>query len=371
MRASPFFFVSLLIAVVPAYAGGAPERPVKAVTEEGTIAGADFRIDIPEGWNGGLVMYAHGYARVDQAVPFIMEMVKVTSSLGYAIAQSKYSHQGWAVREGILDTEALRRYFVDKYGPAYPTIIAGHSQGGLITYGTIERFPEAYDGALPMCGVGSSGLEILKDRAFDMRALFDYFFPGLSGSAVEFPDGPDTFVKTGAKAAALVQANSEAAKEFARMQTLSSPAAIAPVVALCTEILHELKERTGGNAFDNRDTIYSGSSDDAKLNKEIKRYAADAKSVEYLTQWVSFTGEIRDPVLALHTLVDDLIPPRYANLYDAKTLLAGTHDLYAMSWTNGANHCAFTIEEMTEALRQLTEWIKTGKRPVTGDWSKK
>ena len=30
-------------------------------TETGEIDGAKFRIDVPENWNGGLVMYCHGY----------------------------------------------------------------------------------------------------------------------------------------------------------------------------------------------------------------------------------------------------------------------------------------------------------------------
>ena len=359
---------ALVLAAIASIAASAEDKVgATPIVEEGEIAGAAFRIDIPANWNGGLVMYAHGYARIDQEVPFIQEIIKVGTKEGFAVAQSKYSRQGWAAREGILETESLRRYFVEKYGPAYPTIVAGHSQGGLIAYGIIEKFPEAYDGALPMCGVGSSGLEILKERAFDMRVLFDHFFPGLAGSAVEFPDGADTYIKAGAKAAELVKANPDAAAEFARMQTLSSTVAIAPVVALCTEILRELHDRTGGNAFDNRSTIYSGSDDDIKLNQNIKRYAADSKSLEYLRQWVSFTGEIDDPVLAMHTIVDDLIPPHYANSYAAKAALAGNENLYAQIWTNGANHCAFTIDEMARALHALSEWIETGIAPTPGE----
>ncbi|MEO8026206.1 MAG: hypothetical protein ABI823_07015, partial [Bryobacteraceae bacterium] len=30
-------------------------------TELGDINGAKFRIDVPEKWNGGLVVYCHGY----------------------------------------------------------------------------------------------------------------------------------------------------------------------------------------------------------------------------------------------------------------------------------------------------------------------
>ena len=31
-------------------------------TEIGEINGAKFRIDLPEKWNGGLVVYCHGYS---------------------------------------------------------------------------------------------------------------------------------------------------------------------------------------------------------------------------------------------------------------------------------------------------------------------
>ncbi len=360
--------IALLFVAQCAFA--ASERPAEAVVEEGEIAGAAFRIDIPKDWNGGLVMYAHGYAVAGQTPGFSEDFVKSAGSLGFAVAQSRYSRQGWAVREGILDTEALRRFFVDKYGPTHPTIIAGASMGGAITYGTIERFPEIYDGALPMCTTGMPALEFIKERMFDMRVLFDYFFPGLPGSAVEFPDGAETMPKIQAKAAELVKADPARAEAFAKMEDLSGPDAIAGTVAFWSEVLRELQERAGGNAFDNRDTIYSGSSDDAGLNKAIKRYTADPKAIEYVRQWITVTGHTHDPVLALHTLVDDLVPPRYANVYAAKAALAGTQDLVAMSYVNHTGHCNFASEEVTHAISELAAWIETGKRPATGDWTK-
>ena len=36
-------------------------------TETGEINGAQFRIDVPENWNGGLLMYCHGYSPVPGA----------------------------------------------------------------------------------------------------------------------------------------------------------------------------------------------------------------------------------------------------------------------------------------------------------------
>lgn len=349
----------------------AAERPDKAVTEEGEINGAKFRIDIPEGWNGGLVMYAHGYVMVTQPAQFDQTMPKACQTLGFAVAQSLYSRQGWAAREGILDTEALRRYFVDKYGPTYPTIIAGHSQGGAITYATIERFPEVYDGALPLCAAGPSALEFFKGSVFDRRALFDYFLPGLPGSAVEFPDGTQTFVKVMAKATELVKANPEKAQAYADLTSLSSTDVVPLSLALWSEMLRELTERAGGNAFDNTTTIYTGTADDITLNKEIKRYQADEKAVAYLRHWVTLTGEISDPVLALHSIVDDLVPPSFANEYSQLTTRAGTSKFYIQSWTQAPNHCMFSESETIDALKQLVDWIQTGKRPTPGDWTEK
>lgn len=37
----------------------------------------------------------------------------------------------------------------------------------------------------------------------------------------------------------------------------------------------ELVQRTGGNPFDNRDTVSSGGPDDAAVNRGVKRYAAE------------------------------------------------------------------------------------------------
>src|SRR5438876_5750587 len=108
---------------------------IEPKSEIGEINGAKFRIDIPENWNGGLVMYCHGYSPVAGAykegkLPAFLE---VFTGQGYAVAQSGYAAGGWAIQEGIEDTEALRRYFATKYGQPKETYITGHSMGGFLT----------------------------------------------------------------------------------------------------------------------------------------------------------------------------------------------------------------------------------------------
>ena len=49
---------------------------------------------------------------------------------GFAIAASDYSIQGFALPQGVKETEELRQYFVKKYGKTDTTFIVGHSMGG-------------------------------------------------------------------------------------------------------------------------------------------------------------------------------------------------------------------------------------------------
>ena len=362
-------FASVPPLTFPAYGqpDAAPARPQGPVTERGEIDGAEFLIEIPEDWNGGLLMYAHGYLMVTQPVHFVQPIIRVGHRLGYAVAQSKYSRQGWAAREGILETEALRQYFVEKYGKTYPTIISGNSQGGFITFATIERYPEVYDGAFPMCGVPESALDFFKKRVFDTRLLFDYYFPGLPGSVVEFPDGLKTFEVVLGTVPKLIAGKEDQLKTFMAMTQIPTVETLPLVLALWSEMLRELQDRTGGNAFDNRDTLYTGSGDDVRLNREIPRHTGDAEAMKYLREWATLTGDLTNPVVSLHTLVDQLVPASSAAVYDGLTRTSGTSDWFVQLYVDSENHCQFTEEEMVEALTRLTAWIKEDKRPEAGD----
>ncbi|HVH13548.1 MAG TPA: hypothetical protein VM759_10870, partial [Longimicrobium sp.] len=184
----PLAAVLLLASAACASAGAAGPAPVRlpsaeAVVDTGMLGGAPYRIDIPAGWNGGLVMYAHGYETV--GTPFEptlrrhAEFREAFTSRGFAFAQSWYRANGWAVREGLEDTEALRLHFTARYGRPDSTFVTGNSMGGLITVGTIETHAAAYDGALPFCGILSPGLDFLRGRLFDVLVTFDYLYPGV------------------------------------------------------------------------------------------------------------------------------------------------------------------------------------------------
>jgi len=153
---------------------------VEPKVEIGEINGAKFRIDIPENWNGSLVMYCHGYSATpgefkDGKLPPVLA---VFTEQGYALAESGYAAGGWAIQEAVEDTEALRRYFVGKYGQPKETFVTGHSRGGFLTMLFMERFPTTYDAGLALCGPLAPTTYFIERGAFDLRVVFDYYFPG-------------------------------------------------------------------------------------------------------------------------------------------------------------------------------------------------
>ena len=106
-------------------------------------------------------------------------------SRGFAFAASDYSRQGWAVKEAIEDTEALRRYFVSKYGAPIGDLHHGAFDGRPHHDGDIERYPEAYQGAMPMCGPLGAAMDFFNTGLFDMLVTFEAMFPGTIGSPYE------------------------------------------------------------------------------------------------------------------------------------------------------------------------------------------
>ena len=357
----------LLLLLWPLAISGQTARPETKV-EKGRINGADFRIEVPPGDLKGLVIYCHGYQL--SALPYSFDSARagllrnVFLSRGYAVAESAYARQGWAVKEAVEDTEALRRYFVQTYGARGETVVLGHSMGGVITLATIEKYPEVYDGALPMCGPLTPSINGLQERLFDLLATFDFHFPGIVGSLTDLPKGARL---DGAKIRAAVVAAPDRARRFAQRYSLASSDDLVGVLTFFYEINREIQERAGGNPFDNQDVIYDGFEDDLALNRGVKRYRAQPKAQEYLRQHYSPTGRISDPVLTLHTIYDQLIPGRFVSQYEDIARLVGTEDLFVAKYVNMRGHCNFTPEQTGMAFDQLLKWIREKTRPEPGE----
>ncbi len=335
--------------------------------ETGELNGAQFRIEIPENWNGGLILYCHGYSAVPgtfdaKPIPGLSVFVEQ----GYAVAASGYAAGGWAIEEAMLDTQALHRYFAKKYGAPKETWVTGHSMGGFLTMAMLERFPNDYDGGLALCGPLSSAAAFMKRDVFDLRVVFDFYFPGALPPPDHVPADYARSAAVEAKTEALLSAAPEKAEAVRRYAAVRNNKELAAKLAFFTFILKDIQQRGGGNPFDNRDTIYEGTPDDNAVNDGVKRYAASARAAAYLRAWYTPTGRLARPMLAIHTTYDALVRPYVPNEYAMLASQNGSAAMFAQQYVKHDGHCAILPAEIARGFELLRAWARTGQRPPGG-----
>jgi pimeloyl-ACP methyl ester carboxylesterase len=337
--------------------------------ELGTINGAAFRIDVPENWNGGLVVYCHGYSQKPATYneKDLPQQLAVFTAQGYAVAQSGYAAGGWAIQEGAVDTEALRRYFVGKYGKPKETFITGHSMGGFLTMMLAETYPSTYDAAMPLCGPLAAPVWFMSRGAFDGMVLFNYYFPGILPEPTKIPSDFANNKELQDKIEKALDAAPEKATALRRQNNLKSNKDLAGTMAFVSYLIKELQDRAGGNPFDNRNVIYNGTLDDNAVNSAIPRYAADPKAVAYLNSYYTPTGRIQKPMLAIHTSYDPLVPVYIPNMYESTTESAGSGSLFVQQFVKHDGHCTILPGEISRGFAELREWKSSGVRPQGGE----
>lgn len=334
------------IASLPALAAG-PEPGAHT----GTLQGAAYRIDIPAGWNGDLVMLMHGYQPVGapQATPMkAADATSVFLGQGYAVAQSQYASQGWAVGDAIVDNERLRQRFIRDFAHPAHTYLYGFSLGGLEAVASVERYPQAYAGALVMCGATLSTPELMSRAVVAPLVAFDALIPGVLPDLAA-PDSP-AFIPPTVFAEALQAHPEQAAVLEKRLQ--ETPETL-PTLSLYYMILREFEQRAGGMPVDNRKTTYDGFGDDAAFNRQVHRYAGSPAAMAYAERNVTLTGDIAVPLVMQWNTFDQTIPSRFHPVYPDQVRAAGNGKWLTVLAPAGEEHCNFTDAEISAAFKTL------------------
>jgi hypothetical protein len=347
-------------------------RTPTGVTEVGTLDGAPYRIDVPASWNHSLVVFYHGYALRPYTYHLAAHLdgqQKPFYDRHYAVIESAYSRSGWALEQAYPETEALRRYFVKKYGQPKETYAAGGSMGGELTAITLELNPKAYVGGLDLCGaVGPTYAAF--DRRFALRAAFDVYFPDVMPPLVPVPANFEDTTADRDKVLAALRANPTAATTLRNLTGLHSDADVAHDIAYWTFVVGDMQQRAGGNPFDNRNLIYAGTggatAGDLELNERVKRYAASPKARAYLVRHYTPSGRLERPMLALHTIYDPIVQVGQLALYNQIVEAAGYGDNLVQQYVDREGHCNFTEDEIGGAFDELVKWTHGGPRPVAG-----
>jgi hypothetical protein len=343
------------------------------VTEVGFLEGAAYRIDVPSDWNGSLVIYYHGYAERPVSYPVAERLSDREFPIferHYAIAQSAYSQTGWALAQAYPETEELRRYFSQKYGHPRETYVAGSSMGGELVSITLELNPKPYRGGLDLCGsVGPTYVAF--ERRFALRAAFDFYFPGVLPPLVPVPSDFEPTAAVRERIRSALHANPAGAAQMRSLAGLHNDVDLASDMAYFTFVIGDIQRRAGGNPFDNRDTIYTGtapasSAGDAQLNEKVHRYGAAPAARAYLYRHYSPSGRLGRPMLAVHTVYDPVVPPASLSLYAHQVEAAGSADYLVQQYVRRDGHCNISGDEIGRAFDEMVQWAHGGPRPQPG-----
>ena len=370
--------LSLFAAAPPLRAQKKPVEPETArtpvgTTEVGMLDGAVYRIDIPNDWNHSLVVYYHGYQEGIATFPIADRLNVQVDPLfqrHYAIVQSGYSQRGWALPQGYPETEALRKYFGKKFGVPRETYVAGGSMGGALVMVTLELNPKPYLGGLDLCGAVGPTYEAF-ERRFAWRAAFDFYFPNVMRPLVPVPPDYEETSALRDKAVAAMRANPAGAAAMRALTSLHTDGEVVHDMLYFTFVIADMQRRAGGNPFDNRNYLYTGTSPqssagDWALNDGVHRYAADARARDYLLHHFTPSGRLERPMLALHTIYDPLIPATTLSLYEHQVQMSGFGQNLVQQYVHRDGHCTFTPEEVGRAFDELVQWTHGGARPTPG-----
>ena len=333
-------------------------------------SGALSLICVPDaGWNGELVLFAHGYVAAGEKLRFAhlelpggFSLPAIVQGAGYAFATTSYRRNGLAVLEGVQDLRELSAAFAAGFGPPGRVLATGVSEGGLVVTLLAERHPEVVDGALAACGP-LGGLRRQVDYIGDVRVLFDYFFPGvLPGSPTRVPPRlrRDWENVHRPRIRAVVRRRPRAALRLVRTAGAAIRAGdrrsvVETVVDTLWYSIHagpDLAARVGGNPYGNANRRYSGSGDDRRLNRRVRRIRASRAARARLSAYEP-SGALRIPLTTMHTRGDEVVPFAHQRDYASRVARAGASDLLETRLLRRYGHCEFRADELLEAFTGL------------------
>jgi hypothetical protein len=364
----------------------------------GIHTGAGYRIEVPDNWNGDLVVWAHGFRGTGLELTVENHPLRqLLIAQGYAWAASSYSRNDYDISTGVADTHALVRHFNGLAGKPTRVYLTGASMGGHITVVSLEQYRNTYSGALSICG------------AIGGHELFDYFLD-FNAAAQQLGTGSSTYPVNPATYIGLtvphIKANLEAApglwpfalnaqgRNFKDLVELRSGGErpnfdeafvfwnSIPAATGSGNFLFELGmgdgtvPRAPGVVVDNTDVVYqfdadpSLSPEEQALNDGIVRVSADsqARTQQGLAQMPVINGDINVPVLTLHNLGDLFVPILNEVEYASRVAASGNSDLLVQRAIRGVGHCDFTTPELVTAFSDLVTWVEAGIKPAGDDF---
>ena len=352
---------------VPASDGG-------PISRRGTYEGGRYLIEVPAGWNGGLVLFAHGYDGGTFDSPLTSHLL----DRGYALAASSFRTEAYRVDLFVDDMRILLELFIREVRRPRWTVIHGQSMGGHVAIVSLELHPGLYQGALIECGV----IDGIGNADFYLaaRAAAEYL------GGVNLFDAPDRETLIG-------RVNTQ------WLPRMGAPAAYTERGRRFDSVLkylmggdlplrlqglprHYFRYIAGTRAPEFREVLRHASTlqvryridpdlgvAEDELNAKVRRIAPaeGARSRSANPAFAELTGRITVPVLAIHETGDGRVPWSNQQAYRRRTVAAGTAHLLVQRAVRWPGHCVFDGEVREQAFDDLVAWIEKGTKPDGDD----
>lgn len=348
-----------------------------------TGPGSQYGIFVPQNWNGDVVYYAHGIRPDSDPVDLptndgIVPLRDALGGMGYAVAYSSFSENGWAVKDGAQRTHQLRGLFTAEVGRPQRSYLMGHSMGGLIAQNLAERFPQQYDGTLAMCAPLAGAKREIAYLAH-VRTIFDVFYPTIvPGTVIDVPEGTNRDLVL-YQAQRAIMSDPRILGVMPRLQ--QTPIAGINGQELVTSILYaigynisgaaDFLDRTNGQSFFDNTAPYTPVAPGAlpvdlltHINANVDRYTMGPVAQQFLAKYYDPTAVLSNPTITLHTTRDPLVPIFHSREFGRDVASTGSSSLLLQREVSRFGHCAFGTAEMTSAFQALTGWVESGVRPA-------
>jgi dienelactone hydrolase len=412
--------VTVLVAVLAGLLAGAQSASAQERrTHTGVLDGAKYRVEVPQKWNGTLVLYSHGYfpqgfpdfgVALTNRPPDRSETERWLLEHGYAMAASQYQNNGigYQIHNALRDQVALLDWFDANVGKPQRTVAIGQSLGAAITDLLVERNAHRFDGAATMCsGHDPLGMfNAVLDINFAVKTLL------APGEDIELVHARDPEAATQALVAAIERALTTQqgrarlalAGAFNNVQGWYASHEPQPTdldewirqqaawiqnaytIGLGPISRADLERTAGGNPSWNVGIDYRRQLARSSLNGIVRRayraagldlrkdldrlaaaprIAADPKAVAFVQRYGVPTGRTPVPVVTLHTTGDGGAVPDSENWYADQVRRSGDPRRLRQLYIERGGHCSFSAADEIVLMRTLFERIESGRWPDT------
>jgi len=313
----------------------------------GRFEGGLYKIEIPDKWNGELVLWAHGYvpATGTQGLQLRAQDDLLRNHLidrGFAWAAASYRCNGYIPGQAFVDTTALLDVFrkVSEGRTPTRTYFTGISMGGFATLIAMHEAPEKFDGGLALCSAGPELMDFFDDAAKSAAEL-----AGIKPTQATLNDDMKMLIAALGSPAGTTQVGKDAANR--QIAYSGGPRPFAAEGAL-------ERDTFAGNISTGRAALVS---------PRVAKYSEERP----------FTGRISKPLLTMHTTGDLFVPIFLEQRLKTLVAGAGRSQFLVQRIYRAAGHCTFSPAESAAAFDDLVAWVRNGRVPagdeVMGDLS--